>query len=707
MNSFLDNIFYPRSIAIIGASSKRSTLSWELVNNIINFGFQGKIFPVNPKADAVHSIKSYKSLTEINDTIDLVIIMVPRDLVLPAIDDCHKKNVNAVVVITAGFKEVGGEGAELENKLIEKIKEYNIRVVGPNCMGIINTNQNVRLNGTFVLGTPVEGGIGFVSQSGALGAAVLKTVQQNDIGLSQFISIGNKADISGNVILDYWKDNPDIKVITVYLESFGNPKKFMEITREITKKKPVIVIKSAKTMAGMKAASSHTGALASADTVVNAFFEQGGVIRVNTVDELFDVAKAFDRTEIPAGNRVGILTNAGGPAILAVDEAEKWGLVLPELTEDSVRQLKEISPPEASFGNPVDILPSSNADVYEKATAIMAKDENLDSLIVILGPPLMFDTAEIAKSICNAASKTKKTVMLVLMSQDDIIPKMRTLAPEHPPIYRFPESAARAIGEMYLHKQWRNVPRGEYHKYDIKKDIVKNILSNKNVSGSKDGFYLDFGDVYKILKAYDLPIIDSFIADDLESSKKYAKELGYPVVIKAIGRELIHKTEVGGVLIDIHNDEELENAEVMLKNKLLSKGLEKKLEGFLIQPYLRSGIEMIMGVVKDNKAGHLIMFGLGGVMVEVLKDVKFKLLPITDIEADLLIKSIQSYKLLTGVRGKPPVDLDFIKENLLRLSQLIEDFPEFIEIDFNPFVVSNNRDECKILDARMKVQVKN
>jgi acetyl coenzyme A synthetase (ADP forming)-like protein len=700
MNKPLDNIFYPKSIAIIGASSKKSTLSYELVNNIINFGFQGKIFPVNPKSDSVHSIKAYKSLTEITDQVDLVIIMVPRDLVLSAIDDCYAKGVNSVVVITAGFKEVGGEGIELEKQLIEKIKKYNIRLIGPNCMGLINTHPNVMLNGTFVLGTPIEGGIGFVSQSGALGAAVLKTVQQYDIGLSQFVSIGNKADISGNTIIEYWKDNPDIKVITVYLESFGNPKKFMEITREITKKKPVIVIKSAKTSAGMKAASSHTGALASTDTVVNAFFEQGGVIRVNTVNELFDIAKAFDRTEIPKGNKIGILTNAGGPAILAVDEAEQCGLLLPELENETVSKLKEFAPQEAALGNPVDILPAANAEMYGKATEIMLKDKNLDSLIIILGPPLMYDTFEIAKSICIAASKVDKTVMLVLMSQDDIIPRMREVAPKHPPIYHFPESAARAIGEMYSHKLWKNVPLGKYHKFDIQKEIVSDILKSQKQNCE---YYLDFANVYEILRAYGLPIIDSFVSFNIEKSKEYAKKLGYPVVIKAIGKELIHKTEIGGVMIDIHDDNELESVESNLIHRLKIKGLQDKLEGFLIQPYLRGGIETIMGVFKDSKAGHLVMFGLGGVLVEVLKDVKFKLLPITDVEADLLIKSVQCYKLLNGVRGKPPVDFEFIKENLLRLSQLVEDFPEFIEIDFNPFVVSDKRNECKILDARMKV----
>jgi acetyl coenzyme A synthetase (ADP forming)-like protein len=702
MSADIEKFFYPKSIAIIGASSKQSTLSYELVSNLINFGYQGKLFPVNPRADFVHSIKSYHSLIEIKDVVDLAIIMLPRDLVLPTIDECAKKKIKSVVVITAGFKEVGGEGAELEKQLVEKIKKYKIRLVGPNCMGLINTHPAVRLNATFVLGTPVTGGIGFVSQSGALGAAVLKTVQQNDIGLSQFISIGNKADVSGNVVLDFWRNNPDVKVITIYLESFGNPKKFLQITREITKSKPIIVIKSARTAAGMKAASSHTGALATADTVVNAFLEQGGVIRVNTIDEMFNLAKAFDRGLLPQGNRLGILTNAGGPAILAVDESERAGLKILELTPQTQEKLREFAPAEASVFNPVDLLPAANAEMYENATKLMLADRNIDSLIVILGPPLMYDTAEIAHSICRATKSSKKTCMVVLMSQDDVIPRLRELDPEHPPLFRFPEDAARAIGEMLHHKFWRTIPIGNYKRFPVRKKIVNDILKSQKKNGE---FYLDFMDVYAILKAYSLPMLKSCVAKDIPESICCANKLGYPVVIKAAGKELIHKTEIGGVVIDIHNDEELTAAENKIISSLRAKGIRSKLERFLIQPYMRGGVETIMGVFKNNKAGHLVMFGLGGVMVEVIKDVRFKLLPITDVEANMLVKSIQSYKLLTGVRGNPPVDLKYIEENLLRLSQLIDDFPEFTEIDFNPFVFAPEKEKCKILDARMKVEL--
>lgn len=700
MKNELDNFFYPKSIAIIGASSKRTSLSWQLINNMINFGYDGKIFPVNPKADAVHSIKTYKSLKDIHDIIDLAIIMIPRDLVLTAIDDCGKKKIKAVVVITAGFKEVGSDGAELEKKLLDKIEKYKMRLVGPNCMGLINTNPKVRLNGTFVLGTPLHGGIGFVSQSGALGAAVLKTVQQNDIGLAQFISIGNKADVSGNTVLEYWKENPDIRVITVYLESFINPRRFMEITREITKLKPVIVIKAARTAAGMKAASSHTGALAGADTVVNAVFEQGGVIRTVTTDEMFDLAKAFDGALLPKGNRLGILTNAGGPAILTVDEAEKAGLVIPGISDATLSKLKEFAPPEASFNNPVDLLPSATAEMYGEATRLMLADENIDSLIVILGPPLMYDTVDIAAHICKAAEGTEKTMMLVLMSQDELIPKFQKVVPKHHPVFKFPESAAKAIGKMLEYSCWKQQPSGNSKKFVTDKKTVNKILKSQKQTGE---FYLDYNDVYKILRCYGLPVIDSFVAKNVDSSLEIANKIHYPVVVKTVGKELIHKTEAGGVIVDIRSDEELKAAENKIIGSLRLKGIESKLEGFLLQPYLQGGIETILGVFKDPKAGHLIMFGIGGIMVEVIKDVKFKLIPINDIEAKNLVKSIQSYKLLTGVRGKLPVDIDYIEENLLRLSQLITDFPQIIEVDFNPFVFSNRKEECKILDVRMKV----
>jgi len=696
----MDKFFSPKSIAIVGASSKRGSLSWDLVHNIIEFGFTGKVFPVNSKVDSVHSIKAYKSVTEIVDEVDLAIIMVPKDFVCGVIDECGKKKIKAVIVITAGFKEAGGEGVILEDRLKEQIIGYGMRLVGPNCMGIINTDPGIRLNGTFVFGEPVGGGIGFVSQSGALGAAVLKTVQQYDIGLAQFLSIGNKADISGNTVIEYWKNNPAIKVITVYLESFGNPKGFMELTRETTKNKPVIVIKSARTQAGVRAASSHTGALATSDAVVDAFLAQAGVIRVNNIEEMFDVARGFDRALLPKGNRVAILTNAGGPAILAVDVSDNSGLSVPELSKKTQAKLRKIAPPEGPVTNPVDLLPPATSGMYKDAVKIILQDENIDSLIVIFGPPIVPNTVEIAKAICEGMKGSDKTNTLVLMSQDDVIPLLAEALPDHPPVYRFPEAAARVIGEMYKYTVWKNQPLGKIIKFKTGNDTSgKIILRHKRSSGN----YLPFNDVCKILNAYGLPVIETMYAENLDELYNQSKSINYPVVLKASGKKLVHKSDAGGVITGIYGEEMLlSSAERIIKNLKLHKK-DKLFEQFILQPYITGGVETIIGVSKDEKAGHLLMFGLGGIYVEVLKDVVFRLLPITDIEACNMIQTIKSYKILKGIRGNKPIDIEFIKECMLRLSQLIIDFPEISELDLNPFIFTQNRKDCRILDARIRL----
>lgn len=700
MQSSLDKLFYPQSIAVIGASSKKGTLSFELVSNLIKFGYKGSIYPVNPKAPSVHSIKAYPDVTSISDNIDLAIIMVPKELVSAAVDSCYRKKIGTVVVITAGFKETGKEGTEREAELVKKIRKYKMRLVGPNCMGIINTHPDVKLNCTFVQGNPVPGGIGFISQSGALGAAILRTVQQNDIGLAQFASIGNKADISGNTILDYWWHNDDIKVITLYLESFGDPRHFMELTREITKTKPVIAIKSARTTAGMKAASSHTGALASSDAVVDAFLEQSGVIRVNTTDEMFDIARAFDMTNLPKGNRVGILTNAGGPAILAVDECANCGLTVPELSKKTQKALKQTAPQEASVFNPVDILPPADAETYAKAASLMLKDENIDSLIVVVGPPLMLDTLEIAKAVCDEFKKSDKTAALVMMSQDDVIPKLKEVSPVHPPIYRFPENAARAISKMVNYSKWKQRPEGIYREFDSDKKTVRKIIGSYK---GKKNVYLSSDEVSKILNAYGLPIIGSVFAKNTFELIQISDKIKYPVVLKAVGKKLIHKSDLGGVEVDIHNVDELLRAAEKITVKLKQNKAYEHLEKFLIQPYISGGVETILGITKDEKAGHMVMFGLGGIFVEVFKDVNFKLVPVNDAETMAMVHSIKSFEMLKGVRGRKPVDLDYISESLLRLSQLSRDFPEFEEIDLNPFVFFDTKESSCILDARIRL----
>ncbi len=699
--SNLDKFFYPKTIAVIGASSKKQSLSWELINNLIKFGYTGRIFPINPKAEAIHCLQVYKSVTEIKEKIDLAIIMVTRNLVLQTIDECFKKKIDSILLITAGFKETGKSGASLEDELIRRVNIYKMKLVGPNCMGIINMEEDINMNATFVRNTPVKGGIGFVSQSGALGAAVLAILKQKDIGIVHFISIGNKADITENNVIKYWMDNSKIKVITVYLESFSNANEFLKIAAEVTKVKPVIAIKAASTKSGQKAASSHTGALASSESVVNTIFQQSGVIRVDTVEDMFDLAKCFDRGKMPHGNRLGILTNAGGPAILAADEADKWGLILPSLSDSTIKSLKEFVREEASFNNPIDILPSATPEMYAKATELILKDENVDSLIIILGPPLMYDTLETAKLISNATKTSNKTSVLVLMSQDENIAKLSEIDDTHPPLLNSTESAARCIGRMYNYKLWKESISGDYIKYDENK-----IKTSKYVNVLKKGeYYLDFETTYKILKTYNFPVIESRLAKDLQESVKIADELGFPLVIKAEAKGLIHKTEAGAVVVNIKNIEELVQAENLVLSRLKEKGFEKNFIGFIMQPYFKGDVETILGSFKDESAGHLIMFGMGGIFVEVYKDAVFRVAPLTDVDADNMIKSIRGYKILAGVRGRKQVNFGYIKENILRLSNFVCDFPEFIEIDFNPFTVSNEKAKCRILDARIKIKV--
>jgi acetyl coenzyme A synthetase (ADP forming)-like protein len=701
MSTDLNKFFYPKSIAVIGASSKVGTLGYELLGNLMKFGYNGKLFPVNPKADAIHSIKAYKSLIEIKDDVDLAVIMLAKHLVIPAIDECKRKKIKSVIVITAGFKEVGDEGITMEKELIAKVKKYGMRLLGPNCMGIINTKKDVMMNGTFVKGNPVAGGIGFVSQSGALGAAVLKIIEKYDIGFSQFISIGNKADVSENDLIDYWKDNEDVNVITAYLESFSDSREFLNVCKSVTKHKPVIAIKAAKTSAGMKAASSHTGALASADTVAETLFEQSGVIRVNNVEDMFNLAKAFDRAKLPSGKRVAILTNAGGPAILTVDEADRCGLEVINLTDKTKKKLREILVPEASVNNPVDLLPSANAEVYKKATELILADDNVDAAVLILGPPLMFDTIEITKYMCEAVNKSGKCAIVVVMSQDEIISDAAKQMPDHPPIFNSAEKAAWAIGEMLKYKKWKEAPDGKFKQFNVNAKGVKSIIK-KYKTGN---VYLDFDDVYDILNHYKMPIVETLIARNVQQSIYDANKIGFPVVAKVFGRELIHKSDVGGVVLNIQDEDELINVESRIIANLKEKGIDNKLEGFILQPFtkIEDGVETILGAVKDSSAGHLLMFGLGGIFVEVFKDVKFKIAPLKDVDAKSIVQSIKSYEILKGVRGKKSVDLDFVEENILKLSQLVTDFPEFTEIDLNPFVFSPSRNKSKILDARIKL----
>ncbi len=697
----LDPIFKPRSIAVIGASRKKGSIGWEILHNIVEYEFNGKVFPVNPHAEVIHSIKCFPSVLDIPDPVDLAIIVVPKEEVLRVVDECGQKGVRGLVVITAGFKETGPAGLEREQKLVEKIRQYGMRMIGPNCMGVINTDPTVRLNATFAPTRPLPGRIGFTSQSGALGAAILNMAERLGLGFSMFVSMGNKADVSGNDLLQYWEDDPHTDVILMYLESFGNPRKFTQLARRVTKKKPIIAVKAGRTAAGARAASSHTGALAGLDLATEALLEQCGVLRAHSIEDLFDLAMAFVYCPIPHGNRVAILTNAGGPAIMATDACVNFGLKIADLAPRTRAQLRARLPEECTVENPVDLIASADAATYRFALDLLLTDENVDAAIVIFVPPIMVTPHQIADAIADVTSHHEKPVLGVFMAPEDFFRQMHQRPSRTFPIYQFPESAARALSALVAYRERRDREEGQVRTFDVEREIAKRIFATVRQEGRTE---LNSAEALTVLDAYGLPVCRFGFARTLKDALTAAREIGYPVVLKVLAHTLTHKSEIGGVIVDVRTDEELIRSFQTLMERVERHGLNGVFQGVLVQEMIRGGREVILGIVQDPQFGPLIMFGLGGIYVEPLADVVFRIWPITDRDAREMIRSIRSFPILKGTRGEPPVDFTTLEEALMRLSQLAGDFPEIAELDVNPFLASPVPGASKAVDARIRLK---
>ncbi|MBL7994912.1 acetate--CoA ligase family protein [bacterium] len=697
--SNLDKVFKPRSIAIIGASRKKQTIGREIIHNLIEYEFTGAIYPVNPNADSIHSVKCYPSVKEIPGEIDLAIITVPKQLVLGVVDECGEKGIKGLIVITAGFKEVGAEGAALEQKLVEKIKHYGMRMVGPNCMGIINNDEQIQMNATFAPTKLSKGQIAFISQSGALGVAILENAAALQLGISCFASIGNKPNISGNDLLEYWKNESNTKLILMYLESFGNPKKFIEIARGITRFKPIIAVKSGRTVAGARAASSHTGALAGADIIVDEMFRQAGVIRVPSIEQLFDLAMAFDKQPLPHGDRVAILSNAGGPAIMATDALINNGLTLAELSQKTKDDLRHVLSPDASVTNPIDTTAGGNAVIYGKALQILLADPNVDSMMAIFVPPMTEFAREVALQIVKINEKyPEKTILCCFMSQDkENISYLRT---HNIPTYIFPESAVAALAAMNEHRKWRLKHEGTFKNFDVKKDHVKKIIKQ---AYKENRLYLGQSEVFEILDAYGFRVAANTIVKNEDEAAAFAKKLQKPVVLKVHSSTIVHKSDVGGVQVDLRSESEVRHGYQAIYKNLKEKKLDGQIEGIVVQEMVKGGKEVVLGMNHDKQFGPVIMAGLGGIYVEVLKDVTFRIAPLTDFDAKEMLESLRSYPLLQGVRGEKPVHIATVIEYILRLSQLVIDIEDIAEIDMNPFMVFESKSDCKIVDARIKL----
>jgi acetyl coenzyme A synthetase (ADP forming)-like protein len=705
----LDYIFKPQAIAVVGASRRPGSIGREILHKLIEYDFHGKVFPVNPKADYIHSIKAFPAVSAIPDPVDMAIIVVPRDEVLAVVDDCSKKGVKGLIVITAGFGETGEEGRKFEVELSARVKRYGMRMVGPNCMGVINTDPEVRMDATFAPALPLPARLGFMSQSGALGVAILNIARQLDIGFSHFVSMGNKADVSGNDLLQYWEDDPRTDLILMYLESFGNPRRFFQVARRVSKRKPIVAVKSGRTPAGARAASSHTGALVSAqglDIATDALLEQCGVIRVNTVEELFDLAMGFTKNPVPRGNRLGILTNAGGPAIMATDTAISLGLAMGKLSERTVAELRRLLPPEASLGNPVDMTPKSDRSKYDACARIMLEDEGIDMLLVVFVPPMMISATEIVMGLEELRSQFPKPLLGVMMAPEQFFQELNQKHPGHMAIFMFPESAVRALWALERHRQWRERPLGEVKQYEVNRAAAEALLEDVGRQGrpqltTQEGLHL--------LEAYGIHVARSVIAKNLAELEERARGFRFPVALKAMAPDIVHKTEAGGVALDLRTPEELTAAARRMIESVAEYRLAQRPAGpttptaFLLQEFVRGGREVILGMTQDVNFGPLIMFGLGGVYVETLKDVTFRVPPLTDLDAEEMIRQIQGYPLLEGVRGEAPIDLKALAEVLQRFSQLVEDLPQVAEIEVNPFLVFPDAKDFRAVDARVRL----
>lgn len=699
--------FRPQAVAVIGASRNPSRIGHRVVHALVTNGFQGPIYPVNPQADEILGLRAYPSVKAVPGPVDLAVIVVPRNHVLNVVDDCAAKGVRALVVITAGFAEVDAEGRALQNRLVEKVRRHGMRMVGPNCFGLLNTDPSVRLNATFTPLFPPAGRVAMSSQSGALGLAILAAARRRHLGISTFVSVGNKADVSGNDLLQYWEEDPGTDVILLYLESFGNPRRFARIARRVSRRKPIVAVKAGRTQSGRRAAGSHTAALAASEVAVEALFRQTGVIRAETLDEMIALAAALAHQPLPAGRRVAIITNAGGPAILCADACEAGGLVVPELADHTKARLAAFLPPAAALKNPIDLIASATPDQYRRTIETILGSDEVDGLIVLYVSVDVANTAAVAEGILAgiAAGRglggAKKPVLIGWMAEGD---DERTFASdgETIPSYSLPETPAVVLSKTASYAQWRIRPLGmipDFEDLDLRtaRELCAKALAQRGAG------WLSAEETRAVLSAARLPMPPGGVAHTADEAADLAGRIGFPVAVKLASHRIIHKTEIGGVRLNVRNENEVREAFAGIQQRLAEDHNLDAMEGVLVQPMLSGGVEVMVGMTQDPLFGPLIAFGLGGIHVEILGDVRFRITPLTDRDAAEMVREIRGYRLLEGYRGHPPADVKAIEEVLLRISRLVEAAPEIAELDLNPIFAFPPGQGCRIVDARMRV----
>ncbi len=706
----LDAIFSPESVAIIGASNNPGKVGHDIFANILQGGFKGTLYPVNPKAKSILSVKTFPTINAISDSVDLSIIILPPLACLKAVEDSIAKGVKGIVIVSAGFREVGGEGIEIENRIVALCRNAGVRLVGPNCLGVINPVPDVSLNASFSKRMPICGNISFISQSGALCAAVLDFAADRDFGFSKFISIGNKADVDELDLLLYLHNDLNTSVIILYLEELRRGKEFIEAVKEITsghRPTPVLVIKSGRTKAGAQAAASHTGALAGTEAIYDAIFKQAGIIRADSIAELFDYANAFSykresalgkaNRKIPRGKSVAIVTNAGGPGILATDMTISSDLELAKFSQETIDELTKCLPTTANIHNPVDVVGDAPSDRYEMALSAVIKDEGVDGALVILTPQSMTNALKTAEAVVRIARRSTKPILCCFMGVVDVSAGVKYLQEHGYPVYKFPEDAAKALGALYKFSSWVNrehLPSFELqHERQKAFDIIQNCLdAGKTRLGELDGLGL--------LQCYGFATLPTKLAKNENEAASIAEEIGMPVVMKIVSPQILHKSDAGGVRIGIRTTDEAKRAFASIIANAKKYDPSACLEGVLVQKMAPEGDEVILGMNR-YALGPVIMFGMGGIFVEIFKDVVFRLAPFNRGEAHRMIREIKGYKLFTGFRGRPKGDIEVLEKSMMQLSDMVVNHPEIIELDINPLLVHEEGKGATVADCRI------
>lgn len=698
MSQSLDALFRPRSVAVIGASRKRGSIAGEIFHNLLASGFPGPVYPVNPAAPSVQSVRAYASVHDIPGPVDLAVIVVPRRLALSAVEDCAKKGIGGVVMITAGFGELGEEGRALQERIAQKVRQEGMRMLGPNCLGLLNTDPAVRVNATFAPTWPPVGHVAIASQSGAVGLTLLDYARNLGIGVSMFASTGNKADLSGNDLLEYWEQDPATRVILLYLESFGNPARFMEIARRVSRKKPILVVKSGRTAAGARAASSHTGALAGMDVAVDALLGQAGVIRTDTMAELFELTGLLANQPVPRGDRVAILTNAGGLGIMASDACESEGLSLPAPSPQTADSLRAFLPQAAAIGNPVDMIASASAEDYERSLRLLLRDERVDAVLVLFVPVLVTEASEMAEAVVRAAGESDKPVLVCPAGTHGVPAALEILRRAKIPTYAFPEEAALALAKAVRYGAWLQRPAGE----PAALPDIDTAAARAVIEGKQEG-WLSAEEVRRLLSAYGIRVPRSRVVRSISEAEEAAREIGGTVAVKLVSREIQHKTEVGGVHLGLKTAQEAGEAFDSIRASLAAQGLVERMDGALVQEMITGGVETYVGSTEAPGFGMLLGFGIGGVNVELWKDVVFRVHPLRDVDAREMLEQIRGRPLLEGFRGAPPADQEALASTILRVDRMVGENPEICELDLNPLIALPPGRGVVAIDARVRV----